>query len=345
MNKSKKQSIIRFAYPIIERFLPEKWARKLKICGCVIFGDWDFPCALFLPRDKAEILEHFYDLPEESLNLLLHWQEILEKACRLNAIPGLLQSVIVKPQSFYCFSEKELIFNEQEKIASRNYARKKGIGREGGPEYYHYGLSLLSPEVHNYIKGKDFIDAGACVGESCVVLLEDQPRCVYSLEPSFDNCKKYIGMMKKNHIPTSKYKLIHAGVGDKEEKIQVDDIGGCGMSLTLETGSDIIQITTIDSLALQHNFQLGLIKADIEGMGLKMLHGARETIRRDRPVLLLSIYHNREEFFGQYEFLKSLNLNYSFRIAILYRTIFEVSLLAYPAELYDNQQLNMGAVK
>lgn len=59
---------------------------------------------------------------------------------------------------------------------------------------------------------------------------------------------------------------------------------------------------------------VGLIKADVEGMGLELLKGALETIRRDRPILSLCIYHNREEFLGTYDMLRSLNLPYSYKV-------------------------------
>lgn len=69
-------------------------------------------------------------------------------------------------------------------------------------------------------------------------------------------------------------------------------------------------------------------------MGLAMLRGAQATIFRDRPVLSLAIYHNKEEMLGTYAFLKSLRLGYRYRMLQMappweWR---ELCLLAWPEE-------------
>lgn len=45
-----------------------------------------------------------------------------------------------------------------------------------------------------------------------------------------------------------------------------------------------------------------------------MLHGAQNTIREQRPVLLISIYHNESDFFDIKPWLETLNLGYKFKI-------------------------------
>lgn len=57
----------------------------------------------------------------------------------------------------------------------------------------------------------------------------------------------------------------------------------CGMSLAAGEGTgEKVRVVTIDSLKLEW---LDLIKADIEGMEAEALRGARDTIRRLRPIL------------------------------------------------------------
>lgn len=77
-----------------------------------------------------------------------------------------------------------------------------------------------------------------------------------------------------------------------------------------------------------------MIKADVEGMGLKVLNGAEKIIRRDRPLLSLSIYHNEEEFTGIYRTLRSWDLGYHCEIKQFSPLVphGEYSLFAYPAE-------------
>lgn len=89
--------------------------------------------------------------------------------------------------------------------------------------------------------------------------------------------------------------------------------------------------------ALTADVKIGFIKTDLEGMGLAMLRGAVETLRRDHPVLSLAIYHNKEEMMGTYAFLKSLQLGYRYRVLQMAPPweCRELFLLAWPEEFGD----------
>ena len=102
----------------------------------------------------------------------------------------------------------------------------------------------------------------------------------------------------------------------------------------LVPGKCRINLTTLDDLLFEKNHQIGLIKADIEGMGAEMLTGAKKIITRDHPVLALSCYHSPEELFGQDLWLKN---NFQF-----YRLSFtalppgsgwELTMIGIPGEL------------
>lgn len=62
------------------------------------------------------------------------------------------------------------------------------------------------------------------------------------------------------------------------------------------------------------------------------LNGAINTIKQNKPILAISIYHNIEQFFGVKALLENLNLGYNFRVLKL--SIFhpsdEIYLLAIP---------------
>ena len=71
---------------------------------------------------------------------------------------------------------------------------------------------------------------------------------------------------------------------------------------------------------------------DIEGGEMIALKGAIKTIKKYKPILAISIYHNIEQFFGVKIFLENLDLGYNFEIKKL--SIFhpsdEIYLLAIP---------------
>ena len=69
-----------------------------------------------------------------------------------------------------------------------------------------------------------------------------------------------------------------------------------------------------DDFVRENGLRPGLIKVDVEGAEQQFLAGARETIRTMKPALLISIYHNGDDFFSIKPMLEELNPDYRFRI-------------------------------
>ena len=61
--------------------------------------------------------------------------------------------------------------------------------------------------------------------------------------------------------------------------MQTGNFGGVALA---ETGTDMVQVLTLDSLQLP---RVDLIKIDVEGMEEQVLHGGSDTIARCRPIL------------------------------------------------------------
>ena len=79
-------------------------------------------------------------------------------------------------------------------------------------------------------------------------------------------------------------------------------------------GSEKVMMRTLDSYVEEHPMDIGLIKVDIEGAEQQFMKGARKTIEKYRPVLLMSIYHNADDFFHIKPIIESWNLGYKFKI-------------------------------
>lgn len=71
---------------------------------------------------------------------------------------------------------------------------------------------------------------------------------------------------------------------------------------------------------------------DIEGWEQNALLGAKDTIMKNKPILLIAIYHHARQFFGIKELIESFDLNYSFRIVKLsvFHPTDEIILMALP---------------
>lgn len=333
----REKLLVRIFYPLLERFLPMRWANKIKLCGCIIAGEWMIPMVPPDPDLKDISIEqlhaHFSELPGDSLRPVIRWIELCRKMHPFKIDRDLLYSSLVKASLFFTDAEQTHNLDEMAQTckAGRRYKLRTP---ESVSLVYHHGLTLLPESVHRYICGSDFIDAGAYDGASALVFQKYGPHCVYSFEPSMDNQAIFMRTMKKNHVPAKKYQLVGQGLSDGDGFLHYDPIAGIGTKLS-EAGPQSTRVTSIDAFAAEHCLTVKLIKADVEGMGLSLLKGCLQTIRQHRPVLLLSVYHNREELFGLYELLKSLDLAYTIRFRALHYSVYELTMIAYPAELNE----------
>lgn len=82
-----------------------------------------------------------------------------------------------------------------------------------------------------------------------------------------------------------------AGVGDRIETLRVDTdaLGFACVSRDSSTGV-AVPFTTIDHVCRGETLAPAIIKIDVEGHELEVLDGARETIRRHRPILCLELH-------------------------------------------------------
>ncbi len=182
--------------------------------------------------------------------------------------------------------------------------------------YYHHGLRFAPDFVKKNIAGKLFGDVGGYWGDSTLVFMNYSPEKVVVFEPMSDCREKLVQVLNKNKISTDKYEIQPFALSDKQEKI------------------DGMDCRSLDELAGSYTTPFGVLKADIEGMGLKFVQGAEKTIRKDRPLLSLSIYHDADEFAGIYQLLKSWDINYHFELKQFSPLLpgGELALYAYPKE-------------
>lgn len=267
---------------------------------------------LFKEVQPEAIEECFADLDEESIKTAQKYVRAWQKHLAPYLVPRGLY-----PRLGLCSSEEYacgLAMLEQMKIALHAYRLDPAFA-DVSALVYHHGLKSLPETAKRYVQDKAFIDAGAYVGDSSLVFLQYQPKTVFAFEPSVNNQKLFKDTMARNAVASEQVVLVPEGLSDVEGEISFYDTQD-GMNSLETQGPSTVKLTTLDLFAEEKGVEIGFIKADLEGMGLKMLRGAIETIQRDRPVLSLSIYHNQEEFFGIYKRLKSLDLNYAFELKL-----------------------------
>ncbi|GAB7140370.1 hypothetical protein RsTz2092_03180 [Deferribacterales bacterium RsTz2092] len=178
------------------------------------------------------------------------------------------------------------------------------------------GIPLLHhPERLN---GLDFIDGGASIGDSALVMSEYTTGNVHAFEPTKEGYELMLKTLEINH--STKIVPVRKGLSDKcgFATIYVDETG-TGSALIKQdvyrlSGEERIELTTIDEYVKANNLKIGLIKSDIEGAEMLLLKGAEETIRTQKPALIISIYHNAKDLFLIKPMIESWNLGYKFSL-------------------------------
>lgn len=170
--------------------------------------------------------------------------------------------------------------------------------------------------IHNqdFVKDKAIIDAGGFIGDTALILSDYTTNKVYSFEPflfNFNSMKKNIKLNNRNNIEP-----VYMALGDENNEIYIDD-----REISSENKLDIkssygnkVDIVTLDKFVEDNNIKVGLIKTDLEGFEQHFLRGALNTIKKQKPILIISIYHNYSDFFDIKPMIEELNLGYKFKI-------------------------------
>ena len=143
-----------------------------------------------------------------------------------------------------------------------------------------------------------------------------------------EKLKEAIRINKMGDIVTP----IKLGLGKKAGKAFIKGTNSAASLTTSDfKNAQEISITSIDDFFSGKNDVIGLIKLDVEGEELGVIKGALETIKRDKPILLISVYHRPEDFFFIKPLIDDLNLGYKFMIrkTSSFRVTSETVLIGY----------------
>lgn len=255
----------------------------------------------------SELLEIFPELDQKSMEIIkcfMHRQFNNDE-----------RSLLIHPKYFYTEEEKTEYKKCQKEL--KTTAKHFHLSyRQIGPEslYYHHGLRFAPDFIKRNIAGKLFADVGGFLGDSALVFAGYDPKKILIFEPNPEYCNQLEKNFKRSPLTKDHYDLYPFALSDKKML------------------SESFECRTLDEVSLNYSAPFGLLKADIEGMGLRFLQGAKTIIERDRPLLTLAVYHNEEELIGISKTLKAWNLDYHIEFKSLrpMSPLGEVVLFAYP---------------
>lgn len=127
------------------------------------------------------------------------------------------------------------------------------------------------------------VDCGSAEG---LFALRVAPRCrrVYAVEPF----PRFVQAMRRSFDGLDNVQIIECLLGDREGSAR---LGGEGLTAMESADGLEVPIRTLDSLFQPGGDDPTYLKADVEGAELRVLAGAREVIRRSRPRLAFTTYH------------------------------------------------------
>ena len=191
------------------------------------------------------------------------------------------------------------------------------------------------------ISDKNILDIGACYGDTSIFLATKTNKIVYSFEPVK---KTYNFLLETIELNQSKNIIpFNLGISNQVGNSQIYiptyeggiDLTSASITNTFNKENAIIEnisLTKVDNFVEEKNIEVGFIKVDIEGEEQKFLEGAKRTIIKQRPYMVISIYHNESDFFDIKPIVESYDADYGFNIVkmIPYIGAYEIVLFCYP---------------
>jgi FkbM family methyltransferase len=177
---------------------------------------------------------------------------------------------------------------------------------------YEHGLPLL--KTLNKLGDGTVIDGGCAHGDSILVFRKFTRNPIYAFEPHPGMYGLALKTLEMNaSLAGSGITVENLALGDKAgaEVLLTDTGSSSRIDHTLEKGIRAVTVT-LDDYVAQRGLQIGLIKLDIEGYEQNCLRGAVETVKTQKPILIISIYHSYDDFFQIKPFIENLDLGYKF---------------------------------
>lgn len=180
------------------------------------------------------------------------------------------------------------------------------------------------------------VDGGLFDGSTAVQLIQSLPavKQVYGFEPfpSFFANSPHKAVLEQ----CGKFVFVEAALSDSNRivKLFFDDKNQSA-SRIVDDGSEnagACQALTVDEFFRDKGERVDLIKFDLEGADFAACRGSRETIRKDRPQLAISVYHSKRDLYRiPLELMRVLD-DYAFFLGHYSPDIYETVLYAIPRE-------------
>jgi FkbM family methyltransferase len=170
-------------------------------------------------------------------------------------------------------------------------------------QYFPAGIFTLTDH-------ESYFDCGAFTGDTIAGFLKATGgtyRRIWAAEPDPSNFRQLRRFVDEHSL--CDIQLINKGIYDRPCRLPFRAEGSM-LSMITEDAVHSIDVDTIDHIVAGE--PVTYIKMDVEGVELKALNGAEQTIRTCRPILGISIYHKKSDLIDIPVRIRSLVPEYRF---------------------------------
>jgi len=181
--------------------------------------------------------------------------------------------------------------------------------------------------VKDFVKeDSHVIDAGANIGIFSIFASQyAKSGKIYAFEPASETFK----ILKENTAYYENIEVFKLALGNenKKGKIRIFSISKEVSTLVDSSVADKfsqnfgefieeeIEVVKLDEFLMQNKIpKIDFIKIDVEGYELKVLDGAKETIKKYSPVIAVSAYHEPSDKVKMPQLILSFNPNYKYKL-------------------------------
>jgi FkbM family methyltransferase len=217
-------------------------------------------------------------------------------------------------------------FKREMKKTLENYGLIDEMIYKLGNDTFSADAMYFRKNIIGHVADEVFIDAGCYNGDTITAFCNfthGEYKYIYGFEPNAPLYEKTCDYLLDKQI---KNVAMHCkGLWDAHEILEfmnADMSGGsrivnskCIFISVLATSYELtrIETTTLDD-TVDKKDAVTLIKMDIEGAELNALHGAREIIKRDKPRLIICLYHKPTDIIEIPAYILSLRPDYNLYI-------------------------------
>lgn len=181
-----------------------------------------------------------------------------------------------------------------------------------------------------YNRNEVLIDGGSYTGNSILDFVEEwagEYAEIIACEPDPENCSKLEQTIRDHKI--ANVTVLQVGLYSANTTMRFHASGDT-LSTFSENGEVAIQVDAIDNFAAGK--EISIIKMDIEGSELDALIGAKNTIQRCRPILMISAYHKKDDLFNIYQYIDDIVVDYKYYFRCHKPLAADAVLYAVPVE-------------